>query len=73
VRWLIAILGAAALTVALSPSARSASLRAIFDNPRGPRLGRRLQEYADRPLPAPYSGPKYVTYHSGRPTYEESI
>lgn len=58
-RWLIAILVAAALTVVLSPSVRNASLRAIFDSEKGPHLTKRLQEYADRPLPAPYLGPRY--------------
>lgn len=67
-KTLLILAAAAALTLLLSPSARRAVVQPIFNSPHGPRLPRRLQEYADRPLPPAYAGPKFITYRNGVPT-----
>jgi hypothetical protein len=61
------IVGAGALTLLLSPTARRTTLQAIFNSDHGVHLPRWVDEYADRPLPPPYTGPKYRTWKNGVP------
>lgn len=53
------------LTLLLSPSVRNNALQAIFNNKLGLRLPKRLDAYADRPLPPAHTGFRERTWKNG--------